>query len=161
MRLLFLSFQIGRQIITLPEIHKVMAKIKKIHLKVERRWPTENYTIGRFYVNGEFWCNTLEPKVRDLTKEKKVPGKTAIPAGTYEVIITYSQKFKRRLPILLNVPDFTGVRIHSGNKVEDTEACILPGENKKKGMVLNSKFWEGKITNLIESNGGKALINII
>ena len=156
-----MSFPCCKCNISLPKIQRVMLQNKTLQLKLERRWPTENYTIGRFYVNGEFWCNTLEPKVRDLTKEKKVPGKTAIPAGTYEVIITYSQKFKRRLPILLNVPDFTGVRIHSGNKVEDTEACILPGENKKKGMVLNSKFWEGKITNLIESNGGKALINII
>lgn len=161
MRLLFLSFQSGRQIITLPEIHKVMAKIKKIHLKVERRWPTENYTIGRFYVSGEFWCNTLEDKVRDLDKEGKIPGKTAIPAGRYDVSLTYSPRFKKQLPILWAVPHFSGIRIHAGNTPDDTEGCILLGENKEKGKVLNSRFWVDKLIDILKENGGEATIEIV
>ena len=130
-------------------------------LRVERRWPTENYTIGRFFVNGELWCNSLEDKVRDLTKEKKVPGKTAIPAGTYKVALTYSARFKRMLPLLLDVPYFTGIRIHAGNTHEDTEGCLLLGENKVKGKVINSRFWVNKLINLIKKYGGKAIIEII
>ena len=138
-----------------------MLQNKTLQLKVERRWPTENYTIGRLYVNGELWCNTLEDKVRDLTKEKKVPGKTAIPAGTYKVVLTYSNKFKRRLPLLLDVPFFTGIRIHAGNTADDSEGCILLGENKEKGKVLNSRYWVNKLIGLIEKQGCEAIIEIV
>ncbi len=103
----------------------------------------------------------MEDKVRDLTKEKKVPGKTAIPAGTYKVALTYSARFKRMLPLLLDVPYFTGIRIHAGNTHEDTEGCLLLGENKVKGKVINSRFWVNKLINLIKKYGGKAIIEII
>lgn len=106
----------------------------------------DNYTIGRFYVDGQYWCDILEDPVRDLDKEAKIPGRTAIPRGTYDVVVNISPKFKRLLPRLLRVPRFDGVLIHRGNTAEDTEGCILPGENKVVGKVLNSTFWERRIT---------------
>ena len=111
-------------------------------LRLERIHFGETYTIGRLYIDDVYFCDTLEDKYRDLEKEPKVYGKTAIPFGTYKIIITYSPKFKRRLPLLVNVPHFEAIRIHSGNTEFDTEGCILVGENKVKGKVINSKFWE-------------------
>lgn len=75
----------------------------------------------------------------------KIPGKTAIPAGLYNVELTFSPKFKRELPLILNVPYFEGIRIHRGNKDEDTEGCLIPGLNKAKGMVFDSTHYEKTI----------------
>lgn len=119
-------------------------------LRVERRFLKPDYTVGRLYVDGVFLCDTLEDRVRDLSREKKVPGKTAIPAGKYEVIVNISPKFKRKLPRLLNVPGFEGILIHRGNTPEDTAGCILVGENKAKGKVLNSTPYEVRLTEMIE-----------
>lgn len=108
----------------------------------------EEYTIGKLYVNGVYECDTLEDKVRDLTKEKKVYGKTAIPSGRYNITLgIQSPRFSTKmayqfcagyLPRLLNVPNFDGVLIHIGNKPQDTEGCVLVGQNKIKGQVINS-----------------------
>lgn len=86
-----------------------------MELRVERLWPRENYTVGRLYVNNEFFSNTLEDKERDLSSEPKVYGETAIPKGKYKVVYNYSPKFGRNLPRLLNVPYFEGILIHPGN----------------------------------------------
>ena len=95
------------------------------------------YTIGRLYIDGNYFCDTLEDTVRDLNKngkfdngEKKVYAKTAIPYGTYEIKWTYSPRFKKYTPQLMNVPSFEGIRIHVGNTSSDTEGCLILGENK-------------------------------
>ena len=121
---------------------------------IDRAWKKDGYTISRLYVDGElFGCNTLEDADRGLRqdmqleeiKKKKVYGKTAIPRGSYECVYTYSNRFKKMLPLLLNVKGFEGIRIHSGNSSKDTEGCILVGLNLKKGMVLNSREWTSKL----------------
>ena len=119
-------------------------------LRVERRFLKPEYTIGRLEVDGKYFCDTLEDRVRDLNREKKVPGETAIPAGCYEVVVNWSPRFKRKLPRLLNVPEFEGILIHRGNTPEDTAGCILVGENKAKGRVINSTPYELRLTEMIE-----------
>ena len=106
------------------------------------------------YVNGMYFCDTLEDKVRDLNKdgdlndaeEGKVYAQTAIPYGKYKVIVSFSPKFKRMLPRLLDVPHFEGILIHRGNTAKDSAGCILVGENKIKGKVINSTPYENKLT---------------
>lgn len=110
-----------------------------MEIRVERIALRPTYTIGRLYLNGKYFCDTIEPRVRDLKREPKVQGKTAIPEGKYLVRLTYSNRFKKVLPLLVDVPYFEGVRIHSGNDEDDTEGCILVGKNKEKGKVLESR----------------------
>lgn len=133
-----------------------------MELLLERKYIKPEYCIGRLYINGEFFCNTLEDTIRDINKngtfdcgEFKISGHTAIPYGTYEVQVTYSPKFKRELPLLLDVPNFTGIRIHRGNTKEDSSGCILVGENTKKGMVLNSTKYEEELTKLLKNTQSK------
>jgi hypothetical protein len=95
-------------------------------------------TIGEMTINGEFECYTLEDKTRPVD-EPKVFGKTAIPYGLYRVVITFSNHFKRDLPLLLNVPNFEGVRIHPGNYASDTEGCCLVGDGKAKDAITQSR----------------------
>lgn len=109
-----------------------------------------SYTIGRLFVDGKYFCDTLEDRCRDLDKEKKVMNETAIPEGTYEVIVNVSARFKRKLPLLLDVPHFSGIRIHRGNTNKDTSGCILVGENKQLGRVINSTLYELRLTEMVE-----------
>jgi hypothetical protein len=97
----------------------------------------ETYTIGNLYINDVYECDTLEDKYR-TPNEPKVDGATAIPFGRYQVILNYSPKFKRVMPLLLDVPGFSGIRIHSGNTDKDTSGCILVGKNKIKGKLIQS-----------------------
>lgn len=120
-------------------------------LKLHRIYFGETYTIGRLYIDDVYFCDTLEDKYRDLGKEAKVYGKTCIPFGVYRIIITYSPKFARRLPLLVNVPCFDSIRIHSGNTSEDTEGCILIGENKEKGKVINSRATMLKLMTILDT----------
>lgn len=129
---------------------------KTFELLLVRIAKEANYTIGRLYVkldkpvikcvDGEivtedkrYLCDTLEPKRRNLKKEKKIPGRTAIPEGRYRVVITKSFRFQRWLPQVREVTGFSGIRFHPGNYPSDTKGCILPGWNRKKGMVVNSR----------------------
>lgn len=125
-------------------------------LLLRRIFKGPGYTIGKLFINGVYECDTLEDQDRGLTsqmsleeiKAKKVYGVTAIPTGTYSIdMTTVSHKFKDRawakpykgiLPRLENVKGYEGVLIHVGNKAEDTLGCILVGENKVKGQVINS-----------------------
>lgn len=118
-------------------------------LTLKRLYFKQTYTIGKLYINDVYVCDTLEDKVRDLSAEKKIPGKTAIPAGKYEIIVNYSPKFKRLLPRLIDVPQFEGILIHRGNTNKDTAGCILVGENKISGRLINSAHYEEKITALL------------
>ena len=105
-------------------------------IEVQRELGTSGYTAGTMLVDGEFECYTLEDQVRD----EKVFGETAIPAGTYKVVISFSPHFKRDLPLLLNVPNYEGVRIHPGNTAADTEGCILVGVTRGIGSVGSSRI---------------------
>lgn len=126
-----------------------------ILLTVERKWPKANYTIGRFFVDDKRMCESLEDPDRGLLSsmptgrilQKKVYGKTAIPKGTYQVILTYSKKFckktwakkyKGRVPELLGVKGFSGVRIHPLNSASETEGCVGVGDNTVVGKLTNS-----------------------
>ena len=117
----------------------------------------ESYTIGSLSIDGKKFCDTLEDRVRDLNKngvfdgdEKKVCGETAIPYGTYDVVVDYSPKFKRELPRLQNVRHFEGILIHRGNTAEDSAGCILVGENKVKGKVINSTPYEKELVRILK-----------
>ena len=112
-----------------------------------------DYTIGRLEdENGVKICDTLEPTWRNYKGgELKVPRKSAVPEGTYPVVITKSKKFGKYLPLLVGVPGFEGIRIHSGNTVNDTEGCILVGQNLIKGKVLLSRLTLEKLMRLIEN----------
>jgi hypothetical protein len=115
-------------------------------LKLQRRFLKDDYTIGALFINGEYFCDTLEDTDRGLTqatsleeiKEKKIMHKTAIPTGIYKVIVKMSPAKKRILPFLLDVPGFNGILIHRGNSQNDSSGCILLGKNKVKGKVINS-----------------------
>ena len=109
-----------------------------MELKLNRIFLGSSATIGELLVNDKHLCDTLEDRVRP--EGEKVYGKTAIPEGTYEMVLSYSPRFKKILPEILNVPNFSGIRIHSLNKAEESEGCIGVGE------------WNGKDTNWISNS---------
>lgn len=126
---------------------------------------TPGSTIGSLSVNGVFECYVLEDVCREeqpgLWKpELKLDGKTAIPYGSYPVSITESHRFKRRLPLLLNVPSFTGVRIHPGNDALDTEGCLLPGQTHSNDFVGNSRLAFNALFEKLEAAFGRESIRI-
>ena len=128
----------------------------ELKLKIIARRDT--YSIGKLYIDGIYFCDTLEDTVRDINHngkfdngEVKVYGKTAIPFGKYSVVYTHSPKFKRKLPLLLNVPQFEGIRIHPGNTAEDSLGCILVGKNTAVGKLTESKVTSDKLNNLIKT----------
>ena len=104
-------------------------------IKIKRYEFKDTYTVGRMYINDVYFCYTLEDKVREGAK---VDGQTAIPNGTYSVIIDVSTRFGKQLPHILDVPNFTGVRIHSGNTSKDTEGCILLGTTWTGGDFIGN-----------------------
>lgn len=106
-------------------------------IEIKRIYKGAEYTIGRLSIDGKYFCDTLEDTVR--APGVKVRGKTAVPAGRYRVVLTESPRFKRILPLLVDVPNFEGVRIHPGNTAKDTEGCLLVGFNQVKGKVVASR----------------------
>ena len=139
-----------------------------MELLLKRIFRGDKYTIGRLYIDGNYYCDVLEDTDRGLSndmseeeiKKIKIYGKTAVPTGRYKVDVTYSPKFKRHLPILLNVKGFSGIRIHSGNTHEDTLGCLLVGYNKVKGQVINSRVTSDKLTALLRNTKEEIHITI-
>jgi hypothetical protein len=114
-----------------------------VNLRLVREPSFAGATLGVLFVDGRFECFVLEDVIRECAgpvASWKVPGKTAIPSGRYRVIITQSARFRRRLPLLVGVPGFTGIRIHPGNTIEDTEGCLLPGRFRAAQRVGDSRL---------------------
>lgn len=105
-------------------------------LDLIRKEFTDHSTIGNLLIDNEFFCFTLEDAVREI----KIPGQTAIPYGSYNVITNYSNRFKRIMPLIESVPGFDGVRIHTGNTDKNTEGCILIGYRKGVDKISESKL---------------------
>lgn len=117
----------------------------------------DTYTIGKLYIDGVYFCDTIEDKVRDLNKdgdledvgETKIYSETAIPYGVYTVIVNKSPKFKRLLPRLLNVKHFEGILIHRGSSAKSSAGCIIVGKNTIVGRVTDSEKYELELVKLL------------
>ncbi len=105
------------------------------------RYPDGAASPGDLYVNGEWECHTLEDEDREIEDGgEKVPGQTAIPLGIYPVVIDMSTRFQRPMLHVLDVPQFSGIRIHAGNTTADTEGCVLVGQQvHDDGTLLFSR----------------------
>ena len=151
-----------------------------MELVLERKWKKSNYTIGILLIDNKKFCEVIEDKDRGLkdsmTTEQikliKKPNMTAIPTGTYDVTLdVFSSKFGNipfykkvcngKLPRLLNVKGFEGILMHCGNTQLDTSGCLIVGENKVKGKVINSKITFEKLYNILKNSKDKITIKII
>lgn len=153
-----------------------------MELTVKRTYRGPNYTIGHLFVNGAFFCDTLEDPDRGLIqqmpiyeiKDKKKKGNTCIPYGEYTVTMDvlspkysnftkypYALYVKGRMPRVLNVPGFDGILIHPGSTAADTDGCLLVGENKIKGKLINSQItWKRLCKLLLQASSRKEPITI-
>lgn len=131
-------------------------------LSLERIFKCPEYTIGKLYVDGHYFCDTLEDPVRPLpsscpdtargkpcTCVEKVYARTAIPAGEYRVSMEHSTRFGRRLPLLHRVPHFLGILLHPGNDADDSAGCILVGRNTIKGRLIESRATSDRLNDLL------------
>ena len=118
-----------------------------MQLVLERNASDVEATIGKLYIDDVFFCYTLE----DVQRDVKIQNETAIPTGTYKVLITMSPKFKRLLPLLIDVPGFDGIRIHPGNTAKDTDGCILVGDSFTRDFVTNSVTTFNKLFDKIKN----------
>lgn len=126
------------------------------------------YCIGKLYIDGKWFCDTIEDTDRGLCDEmsekeileRKVKGETAIPTGIYQVLITYSPKYKKQMPLINNVKGYSGIRIHSGNTSKDTEGCLIVGKNKEVGKVLESRITYNALFKRLQQAKGKIIIDI-
>lgn len=140
-----------------------------MRIEVKRIAKRSTYTIGKMYIDGNYFCDTLEDVDRGINqkdslntiKKIKVAGATAIPTGAYKVIVNMSPKFQRNLPRLIDVPGFEGILIHRGNTDKDTAGCILVGENKVVGKVINSTVYEKKLVNILQNTKEDITITIV
>lgn len=140
-----------------------------MEIKINRIAKKSTYTIGKLYIDGKYFCDTLEDADRGLTdnmtkeevKKIKVYGQTAIPTGTYTVVVDYSTRFKKQMPHILNVKGFDGIRIHAGNTDKDSLGCVLVGKNKVVGKVIESQLTYKKLySELITAQNAKEQIKL-
>ena len=140
-----------------------------MEIVLHRQYPKPTYTIGKLYIDGQYFCDTCEDADRGLDQmmdvpeilKRKIQNETAIPTGVYIVRFTYSPRFKRLMPQIENVKGFSGVRIHAGNTAKDTEGCVLLGKNTIKGGVTNSRAWVTKFETALKVAGGVATLKIM
>lgn len=126
------------------------------------------YCIGKLYIDGVYECDTIEDVDRGLDDsmnvdeilKKKIKGQTAIPTGTYNIEITYSPKYKKLMPLLINVKGYSGIRIHSGNTSKDSEGCLLVGKNTKVGMVTDSRNTYQHLFSKLQKAKDKIIIDV-
>lgn len=129
-----------------------------MHLTLRRKTISAKSTIGELLVNNAFFCFTLEDIVR---RGAKVYGQTAIPGGVYEIAITYSNRFRVMMPLLLNIPGFEGIRIHPGNTPENTSGCILVGRNRGTDWIGDSRLAYQALFAELQKARGKITIEIL
>ena len=129
----------------------------------------KDYCIGKLYINGKYFCDTLEDVDRGLDdsmteeeiKQLKVKGQTAIPCGIYTVLLTYSPKYKKVMPLINNVKGYSGIRIHTGNSSKDTEGCLLVGKNTVVGRLTDSRnTFNALFKRLLQKGSNKITIEI-
>lgn len=142
-----------------------------INVTLKREIFTDAYTAGTMRIDGKYFGRTLERKNRDLNHvngfdngEKKVYGDTCIPFGRYRLTVSYSPKFGRKLILVNNVPEFSGVRIHRGNFPKDTIGCVLVAERFSGGRLYNSAPYETWLTNYVENEikrGNEVWLDVI
>ena len=148
-------------------------------LKLDRKYKLPEYTIGKLYIDGEYFCDTLEDTDRGLSSDmpfqeiikRKIQGKTAVPTGDYKVNMnTVSPRFKDRtwakpyqgkLPRLIDTIGFEGVLIHVGNSVSDTTGCVLVGKNTIKGKLTNSATVFRELMEILLTDKDNITISII
>lgn len=137
-----------------------------MELKIIRIKSNTNFTEGKLYINGFYFCDTLEDKDRGLyqymslaeIKAVKVYGETCIPYGRYKVILSMSKRFGKVMPELLSVKGFVGTRIHSGNTIYDTEGCILVGTKLSEGAITNSRKTFNSLMSILKTQKSISLI---
>ena len=143
-----------------------------VNLFLDRKFCKTTHTVGVLSIGEMVFCDTLEDPVRDYNKdgdlddpgEIKIYGETAIPYGRYPVVVTKSPKFKRDLPLIMDVKHFIGIRIHRGTTVKNTSGCVLVGDNTAKGKLSNGKHYEEKLVGILKTYlalGEQIYINIV
>jgi hypothetical protein len=140
-----------------------------MRLTLKRIANRKDYCIGKLYINGKYFCDTLEDVDRGLDdsmsedeiKQIKIKGETAIPTGIYTVLLTYSPKYKKIMPLINNVKGYSGIRIHSGNSSKDTEGCLLVGKNTVVGRLTDSRnTFNALFKRLLQKGSNKITIEI-
>jgi len=137
-----------------------------MELKLKRTHLNSTYTLGELFIDGKQFCYTVEDVVRDKNNdgdlkdegETKVYGETAIPKGNYKVIISMSNRFKKYMPEVLNVPEFTGIRIHAGNTAIDSHGCIIVGTVRTPNGVGMSRDCFNRLMKKLEGQNNIILI---
>jgi len=139
-----------------------------MEIKLERKNFTNVYTEGNLYVDGKWFCHVVEDTVRaepgQWSADKKVYGKTAIPYGRYPVFVTWSNRFKRQLTGIFNVPDFEGIRIHNGSNAVSSAGCpIISYKNEGNGFLKNEKKAMNDLCKMVQAaqKKGKIFIEIV